>query len=1743
MKRTIPLLTLFLICTLLSLKSFAVASISGATSLCAGSTIVLTDSTAGGTWSSSNPSAATISSGGIVTGVAAGTTTISYVVTGSGAGVATYSVTVNPLPATISGSVTTICIGSTAVFTDATSGGTWTSEYTYVATVSGSGTTATVGGVSTGTTLLSYTLPTGCYTTLYLTGAPTPTAGTISGGSTVCTGGTTTLTSSGFGGSWSSGSTSVATVGSSTGIVYGVSAGTAVITYTVTNSCGTARATYTVTVAAGASPVGGIILGSATLCPGTADTLRDSSGTTGGTWTSGTISVATVTSAGIVHGVAAGTSVITYTVSTSCATATAMFTVTVGTGASAGTISGATGVCLGSTTTLTDATGGGTWSSGSSAVATVDAGGVVYPITSGTATISYTVTGSCGTASATRSIAVAVGAGYITGPTVVCVGTHSTLADSAGSTGGIWRTGPGSVATITSAGVIYGVGVGTAIVTYTTFGSTCGTSSATYSVTISTTPTTRPINGSTIVCTGSSITLTDSTSGGAWTSRSTSIATISSGGVLTGITVGSDSVIYTVTNTCGSVSTARVITVGAGPSTGVITGLSSVCVGSYITLSDTAASGTWTSGSISVASVSTSGVVTGISSGTATISYTKTASCGTASATKVVTVNPLPSAGAITGTTSVCVGSTTTLTDASSGGTWTSGNTSVATVISSTGLVTGVAVGTSNITYTVTNTCGTAFTILPVSVVSSPSAGFISGLSAVCTAATINLLDTTATGTGTWSSSSSSVASVNASGVVRGNGVGSAVISYTVTTGCGTAIATRTVIVTTSAYAGIVNGGTSLCAGTTLNFNDTTGTGYGTWAVSNTSIATVDATGMLTGVSSGSVNISYTVSSTCGTASATKTISVISAAAGAITGATTVCTGATTSFTDGTAGGAWASGSTSIATVNSGGVVYGVAAGTATISYTVTNSCGTATATKTITVQAGPGTPATIGGPTTVCIGSAITLTDGTTGGAWSTVNSSIATINGAGVLTGVSAGVDTIYYTVSNTCGSSSIHTTVTVTTGPSGPAAITGVTSVCTGAATSLADATSGGAWSSVSSSIATVNTSGSVTGVSAGTTTISYTVTNSCGIAASTITVTVNPAPSGGTISGSSTVCTGVTTTFTDGVSGGIWSSANNAIATVSPTGVVTGVSSGSTTIIYTVTGTCGTATATRSITVNPGPTVAAITGSSTICPGVTTTFADATTGGIWTSSAASIATVSATGVVTGVAAGASIISYSVTNSCGTVVVTRSVAVSPGASAGAITGPTTVCTGSTTYLADTVTGGTWTSSNLAIATVSSSGVVSGVTVGTVTISYKVVNSCGTALTATVMSVGGAPVSGTISGPSALCAGTTITLSSTGTGGTWNSSNTAVATVSPAGVVSGVSGGTAVITYYVSSTCATAVSTATITVSPAGVAGTITGLATVCPGAFITLATSGASGGTWSSSNIARATVTSSGAVYGVSIGSLIITYQISNSCGTTTATKTITVNPLPAVSALTGPSAVCAGSTVTFTDSITGAGIGWLSSNTTIASVSSTGVVSGLAIGTATITYFLSNSCGTARTTKSITVNTLSAGAITGSSTVVAGSVMLLANSVTGGTWSSQNMTVATVTALGSVTGVAAGGDTIVYTITNSCGTTSAKKGITVTAHREEAGAPVAATQAEQADNIKVYPNPSNGTFVLEIPNNAGNATILITDLSGKTVEQRTSDENLLNFDMSQYAAGVYLLTINNHGQMNCRKLVIQ
>jgi len=302
------------------------------------------------------------------------------------------------------------------------------------------------------------------------------------------------------------------------------------------------------------------------------------------------------------------------------------------------------------------------------------------------------------------------------------------------------------------------------------------------------------------------------------------------------------------------------------------------------------------------------------------------------------------------------------------------------------------------------------------------------------------------------------------------------------------------------------------------------------------------------------------------------------------------------------------------------------------------------------------------------------------------------------------------------------------------SSSAAIYGTLGACIGSTSLLFDSSSSGimgpgTWSSSNTSIATIDTLGLVTGVSAGTATITFIGTSGT----STAVFTVSPIPAAIT-GGSTSFCTGTSITLSNSTPGGTWTGGSGILSVSSTTGLITGTGAGTAYVHYVVGPGCYASTV---VTVIGTPAIDSITGSSTVCIGGTATYASTTGSGVWSTSSSAIATITAGGVLTGVSGGTVIVSYSVTGTCDTGVRTLPVTISGSTITGSITGTTTVASGFTTALYNSVSGGTWSSINPAVATISSTGVVTGVAVGTAVISYAVTGCSGLAYATTTITV----------------------------------------------------------------------------------------------------------------------------------------------------------------------------------------------------------------------------------------------------------------------------------------------------------------------------------------------------------------------------------------------------------------------
>lgn len=446
---------------------------------------------------------------------------------------------------------------------------------------------------------------------------------------------------------------------------------------------------------------------------------------------------------------------------------------------------------------------------------------------------------------------------------------------------------------------------------------------------------------------------------------------------------------------CGSSTTASTVTVTAtaAPSAGTLSGTTEACVAGNTTFSSTVGGGTWTSATPAVATiVGGTGVITGVDAGTSVMTYTVAGGvCPDATDTRTVTITETV-AGTLSGTTEACVGGNTTFSSTVGGGTWASATPAVATIVGGTGVITGVGAGTSVMTYTVTGTggCSDVTDTRTVTITAPPSAGTLSGNTAICVAGNTTFSSTV--GGGTWTSATPAVATVaGGTGVITGVSAGTSVMTYTVTGtgGCADVTDTRTVTVTAPATAGTLSGTTTVCVAGNVTFSSDEG--GGTWTSATPAVATiVGGTGVITGVAAGTSVMTYTVTGTGGCADATDTRTVTvqpTIAPGTIAGGATICNGASTDLTSGSAatggdgasyayqwetsfnGGAWGN-ATGTGNGTIGNYTTGaLAEGTHEFRRAVTSGeCTGVTATQTVVV-AGSMTSGTIGSAQTINAG------------------------------------------------------------------------------------------------------------------------------------------------------------------------------------------------------------------------------------------------------------------------------------------------------------------------------------------------------------------------------------------------------------------------------------------------------------------------------------------------------------------------------------------------------------------------------------------------------------------------------------------------------------------------------------------------------------------------------------------------------------------------------------------------------
>ncbi|MBI2283334.1 MAG: Ig-like domain-containing protein, partial [Bacteroidetes bacterium] len=706
---------------------------------------------------------------------------------------------------------------------------------------------------------------------------------------------------------------------------------------------------------------------------------------------------------------------------------------------------------------------------------------------------------------------------------------------------------------------------------------------------------------------------------------------------------------------------------------------------------------------------------------------------------------------------------------------------------------------------------------------------------------------------------------------------------------------------------------------------------------------------------------------------------------------------------------------------------------------------------------------------TNLCSGSTATLT-ATAGGAspytyhWTIYGTPISGATSSTYTTGLSASY-AVQVTDNNGCRNTSASTVITVNDLPT----VTGQLSVCGANATSQLTGSgipaASGAWVSGNTSVATVNSTGLVTAVAPGTTTITYKDANGC---STSLTFVVESAPAAVVNSGNTSVCSGsnvvfnitgtsgavVTYTLNDGLRETVVLTAGSAQITVPE------ASSNQKLSLISIQSSDGGCTqslsSTATVTVNPLPVVGYISGVSNVCVGSTTQLFSASANGTasWTTSSphVTLSAVGGTVTVTGISAGLATIYYSLTNeyNC-TAQVPVDVTVNGLSAISVAPSATAICTGGSVTL--TVSGADSYSWSPATGLSGITGTVVSATLTTTTaytVSGTDINGCVNTGTVTV-TVNALPSITVSADLTALCIGGTASLTASGADTYSWSPSTGLNTTTGATVQASPLTTTAyTITGTVSATGCVNTATLTLTINPLPTIAGVTGNLTICSGLTTTLtASSGATSPTYKWYTAASGgTLLYTGAAYTTAaLNSTTHFYvDVTSEAGCVAASRTevtVTVNPTPTISGVTGTLTICSGLTTTLTASSGAASptYHWYTAASG-GSLLYTGAVYTTNALTTTTSFYVDVTSDAAcvsvsRTAVTVTVNVLPE--ITGTVTSLCASTTTdftaSGTAALSSPWRSSDISIATVSA-GKVTAISAGNVTITYTDINGC-----------------------------------------------------------------------------------------------------------
>jgi hypothetical protein len=426
---------------------------------------------------------------------------------------------------------------------------------------------------------------------------------------------------------------------------------------------------------------------------------------------------------------------------------------------------------------------------------------------------------------------------------------------------------------------------------------------------------------------------------------------------------------------------------------------------------------------------------------------------------------------------------------------------------------------------------------------------------------------------------------------------------------------------------------------------------------------------------------------------------------------------------------------------------------------------------------------------------------------------------------------------------------------------------------------------------------------------------------------------------------------------------------------------------------VSATCGSDSASATLTIRKATTLADLT-PQTVCDTATAVSFTADGDGesvtyAWSVTGPNSYSASGTGAsyttASGLAAGSYSVSVTATGTCGPVTKSTTLTVNKTTTSGEIQGDKTFCDTAEKTFSVTADGAglsyAWTLDDAPVGGNSSSVTVGPLSAGSHTLAVTVSGTCGSVTKSANLTVNLSTSSGEIQGDKTFCdtATSTLSVSAQGTNLSYawtlddvsTGGNTSSITVGP------LSAGSHSVSVTITGTCGTVTKTASLTVNKTTTSGEIQGDTTFCDTAQKTFSVTADGSGlsyVWKLDGNTTGGNSSSVTVGPLSAGSHTLTVTVSGACGTVTKSASLTVNRSTSSNGIQGKVSLCGFHfPATYSVSANGTNLHyqWNLDSTDVGTDSNQYTIGTLALGSHTLSVTITGTCGVVTKTVAITV----------------------------------------------------------------------------------------------------------------------------------------------------------------------------